>query len=50
MSHYEMRAMIFQPGSTTLKQISGKPGAGRPRLKWDTVMRAHAIIAAGSDD
>ena len=46
----EMRAAIFQHGSVNLKKIEGKRSAGRPRLRWDTVVSAHAIAAAGSKE
>ena len=44
----DLRAVIFQPDSLNLQVPAGKRNIGRPRLRWETIVYAHAVSAAGS--
>ena len=38
-----LRDAVFKPGSISLTLTDGKRSRGRPRLRWETVMHAHAL-------
>ena len=44
----DLREAIFQSGSNFLQQPAGNRKIGRPRMRWETVVHAHAVAAAGS--
>ena len=46
----EVRQIIFQPDSVKLVEFDGKRSRGRPRLRWETAMYAHAVQAAETVD
>ena len=44
----DLRKAIFQHNSFNLQLPAGKRNNGRPRLRWETIVHAHAVAAAGS--
>ena len=42
----ELRSLIFHARSIELRPLDGTRNVGRPRLRWESVVYAHAIAAA----
>jgi len=44
----DLREAIFLSGSNFLQQPAGNRKVGRPRMRWETVVYARVLAAAGS--
>ena len=47
---HPLRDMVFEPGSTMLKQSGAPRKRGRPRVTWQGAVRAEAVRTSGGEE